>query len=77
MACFVTIRQWLTREQTLKKEVAELDMAMEISTSQVAEKAKQHEYITKELKASALDEVEKAKKEKVRADEAEQVVQVL
>lgn len=57
--------------------MAEWDKAMEISTSQVAKKAKQQEDIIKEIKASALDAAEKAKKEKTRADDAEQVVKVL
>ena len=50
---------------------------MEISTSTAAEKAKLHDKITKELKTSALDTVEKANKEKFKGEEAEQAVKVL
>ena len=65
------------RERALKQEVADWDKAMQTSTSTAAEKAKQHEEIIKEIKASALQSVEEVKKEKARADEAEQVVSVL
>ena len=57
----------IRREETLKKEVVGWDKAIEISTSQAAEKAKQQEYIIKEIKASALKVAEVAEKEKVRA----------
>ena len=65
------------QEEALKKEVAKWDKAMEISTSKAAEKSKQQDRIIKEIKASALEILEKAKTEKSRADEAEQAVNVL
>ena len=65
------------REETLKKEVAEWDHALEISTSQAAEKAKQQERIIKEIKSSALDLSDKVKTEKARADEPEKAVGIL
>ena len=65
------------REEALKKEAAEWNKAMEISTSTAAEKAKLHDKVTKELKNSVLDAVEKTKKETTRADEAELAVKVL
>ena len=65
------------REEALKKEAAEWNKAMEISTSTAAEKAKLHDKITKELKNAVLDAVEKTKKETARADEAELAVKAL
>ena len=65
------------REEALKKEAAEWNRAMEISTSTAAEKAKLHDKIVKELKNSVLEAVEKTKKETARADEAERTVQTL
>lgn len=50
---------------------------MQASTSTAAEKAKQKEDIIKEIKASTLQYVEEVKKEKARADAAEQAVKVL
>lgn len=64
-------------EEALKKEAAEWNKAMEISTSTATEKAKLHDKITKELKNAVLDAVQKTKKETDRADEAERAVKAL
>ena len=47
------------REEALKKEAAEWNRAIEISTSTAAEKAKLHDKIVKELKNSVLEAVAK------------------
>ena len=65
------------REEALKKEAAEWNKSMEISTSSAAEKAKLHEKITKEIKSAVIKAVEKTKKETARADEAELAVKAL
>ena len=65
------------REEALKKEAAEWNRAMKISTSTAAEKAKLHDKIVKELKNSVLEAVEKTKKETAMDDEAERTVQTL
>ena len=65
------------RERALKQEVADWDKAMQASTSTAAEKAKQQEDVIKEIKASLLDSVDACKKEKARADDAEQGVKIL
>ena len=51
------------REEAFKKEAAEWNKAIEISTSTAAEKAKLHDKIVKELKNSLLEAIEKTKKE--------------
>ena len=72
------------REEAFKKEAAEWNKAIEISTSTAAEKAKLHDKIVKELKNSLLEAIENAKKEAARAekeaaraDEAERTTQTL
>ena len=65
------------REEAFKKEAAEWNKAIEISTSTAAEKAKLHDKIVKELKNSLLEAIEKTKKEAARADEAERTTQTL
>ena len=65
------------REEALKKEAAEWNRAIEISTSTAAEKAKLHDKIVKELKNSVLEVVEKTKKESTKAEEAERTIQTL
>ena len=65
------------REEAFKKEAAEWNKAIEISTSTAAEKAKLHDKIVKELKNSLLEAIEKTKKEAARANEAERTIQTL
>ena len=56
------------REKAFKKEAAEWNKAIEISTSTAAEKAKLHDKIVKELKNLLLEAIENAKKEAARAE---------
>ena len=65
------------REEALKKEAAEWNRAIEISTSTAAEKAKLHDKIVKELKNLVLEAIEKTKKESIRDEEAERTIQTL
>ena len=65
------------REEALKQEIADWDKALQTSTSLAADKSKQQEGTIKELSASLLTAVEEAKKEKSRADEALQAVEIL
>ena len=65
------------REQALKQEVADWDRALQTSTSLAVEKSKQQEDTIKKLTASLRTTMEESKKEKSRADEALQAVEIL
>lgn len=64
-------------EQALKQEVADWNKALKTSTSLATDKSKQQEGTIKELSASLRTAVEETKKEKSRANEALQAVEIL